>query len=78
MTTHETYKLGIDVGGTFTDLFLWTSAGKVQSFKVLSTPKDPSIGVLDGLGTVAKALSLSNAEFCARLTSIVHLSLIHI
>ncbi len=72
MSESETYKLGIDVGGTFTDLFLWTSAGKVQSFKVLSTPKDPSIGVLDGLGAVAKALGLSSGELCARLTSIVH------
>lgn len=72
MANDQTYKLGIDVGGTFTDLFLWTSAGEVRSFKVLSTPKDPSIGVLDGIAAVAKALGLSTAELCARLTTIVH------
>ena len=41
-------KIGIDVGGTFTDLFL-SSAEGVESFKVLSTPRDPSLGVIDGL-----------------------------
>ncbi|MBK7580658.1 MAG: hydantoinase/oxoprolinase family protein [Myxococcales bacterium] len=70
--TGGTYKLGIDVGGTFTDLFLWTSAGEVKGFKVLSTPKDPSIGVLDGLGAVAKALGLTSQELAESLTSIVH------
>ncbi|MFO0570768.1 MAG: hydantoinase/oxoprolinase family protein [Polyangiaceae bacterium] len=68
----QSYKLGIDVGGTFTDLFLWTSAGETRSFKVLSTPKDPSIGVLDGIGAVAKALGLTPAELTSRLTTIVH------
>lgn len=68
----QSYKLGIDVGGTFTDLFLWTSAGETRSFKVLSTPKDPSIGVLDGIGAVAKALGLTPAELASRLTTIVH------
>jgi len=70
--THDTYRLGIDVGGTFTDFFLWTSRGAVSSFKVLSTPKDPSVGVADGLATIAKALDLPVREFAARTTTIVH------
>ncbi|MCP3877076.1 MAG: hypothetical protein GY701_01590, partial [Sulfitobacter sp.] len=40
------YKIGIDVGGTFTDLYLWSPDGELQSHKTLSTPKDPSVGVL--------------------------------
>lgn len=72
MANDQTYKLGIDVGGTFTDLFLWTSAGETRSFKVLSTPKDPSIGVLDGVSSVAKAMGLSQRDFAERLTAIVH------
>ena len=67
-----TYKLGIDVGGTFTDLFLWSSDGSVRSFKVLSTPKDPSVGVVDGLSVIAKALGLPLAGFTKALSTIVH------
>ncbi|MCC6215360.1 MAG: hydantoinase/oxoprolinase family protein [Polyangiaceae bacterium] len=67
-----TYQLGIDVGGTFTDLFLWSSAGEVRTFKSLSTPRDPSVGVLDGLGSIARALELELREFARRVTTIVH------
>lgn len=66
------YKLGIDVGGTFTDLFLWSSSGDVKTFKVLSTPKDPSIGVLDGLETIARAEGLDTPAFAAKVRTIVH------
>jgi len=49
------FKIGIDVGGTFTDLFLWPEGGEgdAETFKVLSTPADPSDGVLAGLELVA-------------------------
>ncbi len=67
-----TYRLGIDVGGTFTDLFLWVSDGRVDTFKVLSTPDDPARGVLDGLRTVAAAEGLGVEAFVARLGTIVH------
>jgi N-methylhydantoinase A len=67
-----TYKVGIDVGGTFTDLFLWSSEGAVATYKTLSTPEDPSIGVLDGLRTIAEAEGLALEVFAARVTSIVH------
>lgn len=68
----ETYKIGIDVGGTFTDLFLWASGGGVETFKVLSTPSDPSEGVLNGLARIADAKGLEASEFAARTTTIVH------
>ena len=44
-------RVGIDVGGTFTDLFGWdlSAAEKVRDAKVLTTPEDPSIGVMDAL-----------------------------
>ena len=45
-----TFRLGVDVGGTFTDLLLVDeSSGKTYMAKVLSTPEDSSIGVLDGI-----------------------------
>ncbi len=45
-----TFRLGVDVGGTFTDLLLVDeSSGRTYMAKVLSTPEDSSIGVLDGI-----------------------------
>jgi len=44
------YRLGVDVGGTFTDLLLINEkTGETHSAKVPSTPQDPSIGVLNGI-----------------------------
>jgi N-methylhydantoinase A len=44
------YRLGVDVGGTFTDLLLINEqTGETHSAKVPSTPQDPSVGVLNGI-----------------------------
>jgi N-methylhydantoinase A len=50
------YRLGVDVGGTFTDLLLIDEeSGRTFSAKVPSTPADQSIGVLNGLTRVCAA-----------------------
>ena len=49
------FRIGIDVGGTFTDLFLWSPEDGAETFKVLSTPRDPSRGVLEGIRTMAES-----------------------
>ena len=66
------YRIGIDVGGTFTDLFLWSEDGEVRAFKVLSTPDDPSEGVMDGLSAIAAEQGLSAGEFSRKISTIVH------
>jgi N-methylhydantoinase A len=66
------FRVGIDVGGTFTDLFLWSENEEVASFKVLSTPADPAIGVLEGLSEMARSKGLSAQEFARRTRLIVH------
>ena len=44
------YRLGFDVGGTHTDLVLLDAAtGLVMVEKVASTPKNPALGVLNGV-----------------------------
>ena len=49
------YRLGVDVGGTFTDLLLVNeSTGQTWTAKVPSTPADQSIGVLNGIGRVCE------------------------
>ncbi len=66
------YQLGIDVGGTFTDFFLWSSDGTVSTHKTLSTPQDPSVAVLTGLAEIAEQQDLGISEFAARISTIVH------
>ncbi len=41
--------IGVDTGGTFTDLVWLDEEGKVQVHKVLSTPDNPARAVLEGL-----------------------------
>jgi N-methylhydantoinase A len=41
--------LGIDVGGTFTDLVLLDSAGRVRIQKLLTSARDPSVAILQGI-----------------------------
>lgn len=43
-------RCGVDIGGTFTDLvYIDDETGEIDSFKILTTPKNPAIGVLNGL-----------------------------
>ena len=66
------FRIGIDVGGTFTDLFLWSSAGAVETYKTLSTPEDPSVGVLNGLRRIAEAHDMELEDLAAQIETIVH------
>lgn len=66
------YRLGIDVGGTFTDFVLSDARGKISVCKVPSTPSDPSLAVVDGLDVLATEVGLDIAEFMAQLGVIVH------
>ena len=44
-------RIGIDIGGTFTDFVIFDPiSGKISTFKLPSTPHDPSEAVLNGLG----------------------------
>ncbi len=45
---HDAIRIGIDVGGTFTDLVVTEGSAEPAVFKVPSTPEDPSIGLVDG------------------------------
>src|SRR5438477_6054060 len=66
------YRIGIDVGGTFTDLVAIDPAGITTLAKVPSTPEDPSIGVLDGLQLLAGRLGLDRAALLGQTDRIVH------
>ena len=48
--------MGVDVGGTFTDLVAWDAAtGRTSALKVPTTPENPAGGVLNGLAAMADA-----------------------
>ena len=57
------YRLGVDVGGTFTDLLLVNEKnGQAWSAKVPSTPADQSIGVLSGLARVCERAGIDPTQ----------------
>src|SRR6202521_5240564 len=72
MSSSPRYRLGVDVGGTHTDLVLLdTASGEVMVEKVASTPKNPALGVLDGVAKfVAKGIAPGSIEFFAHGTTI--------
>jgi len=58
-----TYRLGVDVGGTFTDFLLLNEAtGETQTAKVPSTPEDSSVGVLNGLSKICDSSGIDPAD----------------
>jgi N-methylhydantoinase A len=66
------WRIGIDVGGTFTDLVAIDDGGTATLAKVPSTPDDPSEGVLAGLAALADRLGRDRAGLLAETARIVH------
>ena len=69
-----TWRLGIDVGGTFTDFALLDQAGrKLAIHKQLTTPSDPSIAVVDGIKEILRKnhVSISDVSVVAHGTTLV-------
>jgi N-methylhydantoinase A len=66
------YRLGVDVGGTHTDLVLLdTSTGALMVEKVSSTPENPALGVLNGVGKfIARGIAPDEIAFFAHGTTI--------
>jgi N-methylhydantoinase A len=66
------YRIGIDVGGTFTDVVAVDDHGRVALAKAASTPGDPSLGVMEGLGLLAAELGEALPALLAATERIVH------
>jgi N-methylhydantoinase A len=67
-----TYRIGVDVGGTFTDCVLRRPDGSLVLEKAPTTPQDQSDGVLAGLAQLAAAEGIELAELLAQTRTIVH------
>ena len=65
------YRIGIDVGGTFTDLVL-AAGGRIRLEKHPTTPEDQSEGVLAGLARLAHGEGLTTEALLARTALVVH------
>ena len=66
------YRIAADVGGTFTDVVAVDDAGLVTYAKATSTPQDQSIGVVNGLETLAADLGTTLIDLLPRTERIVH------
>jgi N-methylhydantoinase A len=57
------YRLGVDVGGTFTDfLLLNEDTGETKTAKVPSTPEDSSVGVLNGVAKICDSSGIDPSD----------------
>src|SRR5512139_61741 len=62
-------RLGIDIGGTFTDFVLLDDAsGRITTYKCLTTPRDPSDAIEEGMRGLAQQVP----DYAADLEEIIH------
>jgi len=66
------FTIGVDVGGTYTDLVATDETGRTVFAKSPSTPADQSIGVMAGLEELARRLNVSRADMLAATERLVH------
>ena len=66
------YRIGIDTGGTFTDLVLVGPEGLVHLFKTPSTPLDPPAAIRTGIGLIASHLGRRVPELLGDCDMIIH------
>ncbi len=66
------YKIGIDVGGTFTDFVVAGEGRQPRFFKTQTTPNDPSIGVMSGLQEAAAAFGLPLDQLLNDTDLVIH------
>src|SRR5262245_4852328 len=66
------FRIGVDVGGTFTDLVCVDARGQVTLAKVATTPADQSLGVMAGLERLANTLGLATGALLEATERIVH------
>ena len=62
----DRFRVGLDIGGTFTDFVLLDGKrGEIRLHKCLTTPEDPAIGAIDGLGELLSAACLTTSDLAA-------------
>src|SRR6056297_2593045 len=67
-----TYRIAVDVGGTFTDVVGVDDQGRITFVKAPSTPQNQAEGTLDGINRLAAELGLETRELLGQTERIVH------
>ena len=66
------WRIGVDIGGTFTDLVLVDGAGDVRVAKVPSTPAEPANAVMAAIDQMARVLGLDTTTLLSKCELFVH------
>jgi len=66
------FKVCVDIGGTFTDLIVIDTEGKISEYKVSTIPHDFSQGIINALHEVAAAYKMPFKTFIKNIQLIVH------
>ena len=66
------FRVGVDVGGTFTDFLVSGHGTAARVYKSSTTPDNPAVGFFAGLEQAARDYDLSLQEFLDRVETIVH------
>lgn len=66
------YRVGVDIGGTFTDFSVLDEQGRTFLWKEDSDPEFPARAIQRGLAAVAREMGFSQADFLSRVRLFVH------
>lgn len=66
------WRIGVDVGGTFTDLVACDPRGAIHAVKVPSVPDNPAVGVLDAVERMAGAAGMDLGALLGKCSVFVH------
>jgi len=66
------FTVGVDTGGTFTDVVIMSPSGEVWNAKAPTTPDDFSRGVMDALSEAARTLGMERAQLLSHTVLFKH------
>ncbi len=72
------YRFGFDIGGTFTDFVMIDQTGRMETYKTLTTPSDPSRAVNEGFNVLLDRMGATgaNVETAIHATTLITNALI--
>ena len=68
----QSFQVGVDIGGTFTDCVVIDSAGHLVAAKSPSTPPNFAQGMLNAMTIAGENLGLPFEEFCSKISLLTH------
>jgi N-methylhydantoinase A len=72
MAARASFIIGVDTGGTFTDVVVLSEQGEVVMSKAPTTPRDFSVGVLAAIGEAARLMDLAPRDLLSRTVMVKH------